>query len=53
VDYTGCRDQFVRGIALEIKPGGLNAYGKVDRPDVNAGKGSSEFCIIQVDIDST
>ena len=50
---AGRRDQFVRGIAFEIEPCGLNAHGKVDRPDMNAGKSSSKFCIIQVDIDST
>ena len=50
---AGRRDQFVRGIALEIEPSGLNAHSKVDRPDMNAGKSSGKFCIIQIDIDST
>jgi len=53
VDDAGRCDQFVRRIALEIEPTGLNAHGKVDGPDVNAGEGSDKICIIQIDIDST
>lgn len=41
------------GSSFEIEPGRLNAYGKVDWPDVNAGKSPCELCIVKVDIDST
>ena len=53
MDDAGCRNQFIRRIAFEIEPSRLNAYGKVDWPDVNAGKSPRELCIIQVHIDST
>jgi len=53
VDNTGCRNQFIRRIAFEIEPGRLNAHGKVDWPDVNAGKSSCKICVVKVDIDAT
>jgi hypothetical protein len=52
VDDAGRRNQLVCRIASEIEPGRLDAHGKVDWPDVKAGKNSCELCIVKVNIDS-